>query len=110
MDNFLLCQSVRRGQGNNQSVRVNQFFLEFRAAVRRERARKSQMDPAFVEGGKLLVRVHLEQAQFHVRRCATISLDDRPQDRRRGRTEKTDAESTDTASGGPLSEVLSRTG
>ncbi len=91
MDNFLLCQSVLRGQGNNQSVRVNQFFLKFRTAVWRKRARKSQMDVAFVEGGKLLVRVHLEQAQFYVRECAPISLDERRQDRSRGSAEKADA-------------------
>src|SRR5437667_6633123 len=91
MDNFLFCQSVGRGQGNNQSVRVNQFFLKLRTAVRRERARKSQMDLAFVEGGKLLVRVHLEQAQFHVRKCAPISLDERRQNRSRGSAEKADA-------------------
>ena len=53
--------------------------------------RKSQMDPAFVEGGKLLVRVHLEQAQFYVRECAPISLDERRQDRSRGSAEKADA-------------------
>ena len=91
MDNFLLCQSVGRGQGNNQSVGVNQLFLELRAAVRRERARKSQMDPAFVEGGKLLVRVHLEQAQFDIGKFAAVSLHQRGQDRSRGSAEKADA-------------------
>src|SRR2546426_5564683 len=95
MDNFLLCQSVRRGQGNNQSVRVNQFFLKFRTAVRRKRARKSQMDPAFVEGRDLLVGVHLEQVEFDVGKFAAVSLDERRQDRGGGCAEKADAQVAD---------------
>jgi len=49
------------------------------------------MNPAFVEGGKLLVRVHLEQAQFDVREFASVSLHKSRQDRSRGSAEKADA-------------------
>ncbi len=61
VDSFLLRQSVRRGEGNNQPICVNQFLFKFRTTVRRKRARKSQMDLTFVESRQLLVGVHFEQ-------------------------------------------------
>src|SRR5205085_11511905 len=69
-DDFLLCERVFGGQGNGQLVVVNLFLLELRAAIRRERPRKSQINAALVECCKLLVRIQLQEAQINVGKFA----------------------------------------
>ena len=91
-DDFLLCERVFGGQGNGQLVVVDLFLLEFSAAVRRERPRKSQINAALVQGGKLLVRVQLEEAQFNVGKFAAIGVHQGRQNWARGCPEKTNAQ------------------
>src|SRR5437867_3476156 len=105
-DNFLLCKSVGYGQRNGELVGIDHLFLEFRATVRWELPRKSQVDAAFVECGKLLVGVQLKQAQFDGGKFTPIGLHKHRQDRSGGRPEKANAQNADLATRRSLRELL----
>src|SRR5207249_8840379 len=68
--------------------------------------RESQIDAAFVEGGKLLVGVQFKQAEFHVGKCAPVGFHQGRQKRSGRCPEKTNTQSAHLAAGGSLCEAL----
>src|SRR4029077_998958 len=89
-NHFLFCQRMRSIQGDAEFIRVDVFFLEVCAAIRRQFSRKPDVDPTIIERGELLVRSQFIEPQLDVGKRAPIAVSQPWQERRRRGAEEAD--------------------